>query len=94
MLADCVSEDGMETTERARLLPWPYLRPYFAYVSETENNISVECKLCLPRKKILSAGKTSNSNLRKHIKVRTIGQLWERHGRQLLSAKCDPAATV
>ncbi|XP_064473523.1 uncharacterized protein LOC135388113 [Ornithodoros turicata] len=50
------------------VLPWPYLRPFFECVREYENNLQVQCKLCLPAEKYLSVGKGSNSNLRKHVK--------------------------
>lgn len=51
------------------VLPWQYLRPFFEVITVKSKNIQVQCKLCMPKINVLSAGLTVSSNLRKHIMV-------------------------
>jgi hypothetical protein len=46
-----------------------YLKDYFEFVSKSDKNLSVKCKLCLPLPKVLSTAYNSTSNLKKHLEV-------------------------
>nr|XP_023685835.1 uncharacterized protein LOC111853318 isoform X1 [Paramormyrops kingsleyae] len=48
---------------------WKF-RHFFVFVTERGNNITVQCNLCLPIVKMLSASKNSTSNLKKHLQRR------------------------
>jgi len=52
---------------------WPHLNNYFkqlpADISDVSGNFVFKCVLCLPKTKLLSTSKISNSNLKTHIKV-------------------------
>lgn len=50
--------------------PWPYLKDLFEFKSAIDNNVIMQCKLCMPKERQLSAYKNSASNLRKHVQVR------------------------
>lgn len=53
---------------------WNHLKNFFKETSDSakgnsNNNITFQCLLCIPKVKIISTSTTSNSNLRSHIKV-------------------------
>ncbi|KAJ8352107.1 hypothetical protein SKAU_G00235830 [Synaphobranchus kaupii] len=52
------------------------LKSLFDYKGERGKNITVQCKLCKPREKILSTSKSSTSNLKKHL-VRKHSSVYE-----------------
>lgn len=47
---------------------WKYAE-HFTYKFIKGRNISVQCEMCLPANKLLSASKDSTSNLKKHLEV-------------------------
>lgn len=54
------------------LMKWPSINKYFEQLeSECQNNLLFKCLLCTPKVKKISTSKSSNSNLRTHIKVYT-----------------------
>ncbi|KAJ8345565.1 hypothetical protein SKAU_G00297580 [Synaphobranchus kaupii] len=54
-------------TEPGSLMPWPYLSSFFRCVCENERRYTFQCILCQPKQNLLSASKTSSTNLRTHI---------------------------
>ncbi|XP_026099590.1 uncharacterized protein LOC113070500 [Carassius auratus] len=46
--------------------PWPHLEELFTYRGRKGDSVQMQCKLCLPSA-VISAYKTSASNLKKHI---------------------------
>lgn len=56
------------SADTEKLLPWPSYREYFSLLKTTATNITVLCSIC---RKEYSASKTSSSNLRKHLEVRS-----------------------
>lgn len=61
------SENDEEKTEDE--CPWPYLEELFGYRGRKGDSVQMQCKLCLTST-VISAYKTSASNLKKHIAVR------------------------
>lgn len=63
----------MMTESRDLGSKWPHLNKYFEQLpvdnSDLNGNFMFKCILCLPKTKLLSTSKTSNSNLKTHIKV-------------------------
>jgi len=63
----------MMTESRDLGSKWPHLNKYFeqlpADISDQSGNYVFKCILCLPKTKLLSIWKISNSNLKTHIKV-------------------------
>lgn len=53
-------------------LPFFALKDVFKLVKDLGTNIQVQCLLCLPKTNLLSTGKATSSNLRKHMKVSEI----------------------
>lgn len=52
------------------LMKWPSINKYFEQLeSDCQNNLLFKCLLCTPKIKKISTSKSSNSNLRTHIKV-------------------------
>lgn len=49
--------------------PWPYMDKYMLLIETTPKSYVFSCLLCKPKNKMLSTSKTSNTNLRTHIKV-------------------------
>lgn len=60
-------ENDVEKTED--VCPWPYLEEFFVYRGRKGDSVQMQCKLCLTST-VISAYKTSASNLKKHIEVR------------------------
>ncbi|KAJ8273932.1 hypothetical protein GJAV_G00107110 [Gymnothorax javanicus] len=58
------SENDEEKTEDE--CPWPYLEDFFMYRGRKGDSVQMQCKLCLTST-VISAYKTSASNLKKHI---------------------------
>ncbi|XP_051792179.1 E3 SUMO-protein ligase ZBED1-like [Erpetoichthys calabaricus] len=58
------SEKDQEILEDER--PWPHLEELFTYRGRKGDSVLMQCKLCLPSA-MISAYKTSASNLKKHI---------------------------
>ncbi|KAF0753476.1 Uncharacterized protein FWK35_00014868 [Aphis craccivora] len=52
------------------LMKWPSINKYFEQLeSDCQNNLLFKCLLCMPKIKKISTSKSSNSNLRTHIKL-------------------------
>ncbi len=51
--------------------PWPHLEELFTYRGRKGDSVQMQCKLCLPSA-VISAYKTSASNLKKHIMARRL----------------------
>lgn len=47
------------------------LKDFFEVIEDMGKNVKVKCKQCLPAVKILSAAKSTPSNLYKHVEVIT-----------------------
>jgi hypothetical protein len=56
------------------LLPWHNYKRFYLLEEKnvTGNKFVAKCLLCVPTTKMISASKTSSSNLKKHLKVRSM----------------------
>ena len=65
---DLIEESGesSSTTKAATFYQWKH-RHYFSVVEESDKNMRVRCKLCMPSNKTLSSAWNTTSNLRKHL---------------------------
>lgn len=59
-------ESDSRGTRTATFYHWKY-RHYFIVVEESDKNMRVRCKLCVPSNKTLSSTQNTTSNLRKHL---------------------------
>lgn len=60
----------MDDHQDARcVLSWRYLKDYFEHISDNCNNLEVQFQGYLPKAKIISLAKISNSNLKMSIEV-------------------------
>ncbi|XP_064479251.1 uncharacterized protein LOC135392473 [Ornithodoros turicata] len=76
------------------LSPWPQLSELFVAVEKKDdNNFVFKCMMCLPKEKVLSCSKATNSNLRKHLKAQHPTEL-DKFKRLLKKRKASLAATV
>ncbi len=46
--------------------------PLFQFSEQVNDSFRFKCLLCLPKQNFITAYKNSSSNLRKHVKVRTL----------------------
>ena len=65
---DLIEESGesSSTTKAATFYQWKH-KHYFSVVEESDKNMRVRCKLCMPSNKTLSSARNTTSNLRKHL---------------------------
>ncbi len=52
--------------------PWPHLARLFQFSEQVNDSFYFKCLLCLPKQNFITVYKNSSSNLRKHVKVRTL----------------------
>ena len=65
-------ESGSDVESQSNENWWERLPDdYFEFVGERGDgkNVTVKCKLCRPKAKLLSTAKNSHSNLKKHVQV-------------------------
>ena len=65
---ELIEESGgsSSTAKAATFYQWKH-RHYFTVAEESDKNMRIRCKLCMPSNKTLSSARNTTSNLKKHL---------------------------